>query len=208
MSRYLEPKCRLCRREGVKLFLKSGRCSSPKCPIEKKGAVPPGQHGAKRGFKRTSEYGLQLREKQKLKRMYGIFETQIRKLFKVSRKQKAATGEVLLRMLEQRLDNVVYRLQLAPSRSVARQIVSHGHVFVNNKKVKVASFQVKPNDVISLSAKALKIPEIKRSLDQKEVKLPSWLEKKAAVGKVISLAQRQDFPQDINEQLIIEYYSR
>jgi len=208
MSRYLEPKCRLCRREGTKLFLKSGRCSTSKCPIEKKGAVPPGQHGARRGFRRTSEFGLQLREKQKLKRIYNIFEKQLKNLFKIARKEKSATGEVLLRLLEHRLDNAVYRLQLASSRSVARQIISHGHILVNNRRVKSASYRVKPGEVITLSNKAMKIPEVKRILDQKETQLPSWLERKAAVGKIAGFAQRQDFPQEINDKLIIEYYSR
>jgi len=208
MARYLDPKCRLCRREGIKLFLKSGRCFTPKCPIEKKGAVPPGQHGGKRRFNRTSEFGQQLREKQKVKRIYNILEKQLKKLFSVARKEKLATGESLIRLLEHRLDNAVYRLQLAPSRSVARQLISHNHILVNNRKIQSASYEVKSGDVITLSSKALKIPEVKRILDQKVTSLPSWLERKAAVGKIAGPAQRQDFPPEINEQLIIEYYSR
>jgi small subunit ribosomal protein S4 len=208
MSRYLESSCRLCRREGLKLFLKGSRCNSPKCPIEKRGAVPPGQHGVKRGARRGSEYGEQLREKQKAKRIYGVREKQVKNLFKEARKDRSATGKAFLKLLERRLDNVVFRLGFAPSRKVARQIVNHRQVLVNGRKVNIASFRVKKGDVISLSTKATQIPTVKVCLDQKDYKLPSWLERKAAVGKVIDLPSDEDLPQEIDAQLIVEFYSR
>lgn len=208
MSRYLDAKCRLCRREGAKLFLKGDRCNTPKCPVEKKGAVPPGQHGMRRNRRRASEYGIQLREKQKLKRIYGISEDRLKTLFTRAKKEKGSTGEALLGFLERRLDNVVYRLGFTPSRSVARQIVSHGHVLVNGKMVNIASYRVDREEVISLKTKASKVPEVKSSLDQKEIKIPGWLEKKGGAGRVSDLPGESDFPQDINIHLIIEYYSR
>lgn len=208
MSKYLEPSCRLCRREGTKLFLKGSRCYSPKCPIEKKGAVPPGQHGARRGARRSSEFGEQLREKQKTKRIYGVREKQAKNLFKEARKDRSATGKAFLKLLERRLDNVVFRLGFTPSRKVARQIVNHRHVLVNGRKVNIASFRVKKGEVISLSTKATEIPVVKVCLDQKDYKLPSWLERKATVGKVIDLPADEDLPQEIDIQLIVEFYSK
>lgn len=207
MARYLDGKCRLCRREGVKLFLKGKRCLSPKCPIERKGAVPPGVKGTKRA-RRPSEYGIQLREKQKAKRTYGILEAQFKRYFKKARKVKGATGEALLRMLEQRLDNIVYRLGFSPSRSASRQIVSHGHVLVDGKKVNIPSYQVRVGETISLSPKGLKIKEVEETLAQKNVIIPSWLERKAAVGRVKKLPERDEIGGEINEQQIVEYYSR
>lgn len=208
MPRYLDAKCRLCRREGVKLFLKGSRCFSPKCPIERKGAVPPGQGGVKKSFRRLSEYGQQLREKQKLKRTYGIREKQLKKLFKEARKHRGATGTALINQIERRLDNVVFRLGLASSRSVSRQIISHKHVLVNNRKVNIASYRIKKDDIISLDKIALKIPEVKKTLDQKENKLPSWLERKGAIGRVKNLPSEADFLKEIDLKLIVEYYSR
>ncbi len=208
MSRYLDAKCKLCRREGVKLFLKGSRCFSPKCPIERKGAVPPGQGGTKRSFRRLSEYGQQLREKQKLKRIYGIREKQLKKLFTEARKKRGATGTSLMNQIERRLDNVIFRLGIAGSRTVARQIISHKHVLINNKKVNIASYRVKKDDIISLDKIALKIPEVKRILDQKENKFPSWLERKGAVGRVKNLPSGADFLEEIDLKLIVEYYSR
>lgn len=208
MSKYIGPACRLCRREGSKLFLKGSRCNSPKCPIDKKGAVPPGQHGAKRRIHRESEYGEQLREKQKTKRTYNLNEKKLKNLFKEARKDRSATGKSLLKLLERRLDNVLFRLGFAPSRTVARQVISHRHILVNGRKVNIASFRVKKGDVISLTTKASKIPTVKVCLDQKDYKLPSWLERKAGAGKVLDFPADEDLPQEIDVQSIIEFYSR
>ncbi|PJC28326.1 30S ribosomal protein S4 [Candidatus Shapirobacteria bacterium CG_4_9_14_0_2_um_filter_39_11] len=207
MARYLDSKCRLCRREGTKLFLKGERCFSPKCPLEKKGAVAPGQHGLKMR-RRLSEYGVQLREKQKAKRTYGVLERQFRRYFKKAFKKRGVTGEALLQLLESRLDNVVYRLGFVPSRSVARQLVRHGHILVDGKKVDIPSYQVKPGQVINLNPKAMKMEVVKKSLAEKKKEIPSWLQKKAAVGKIIRLPTREEIGADIAEQLIVEYYSR
>lgn len=202
MARYTGPKHRLCRAEGVAL------CGSPKCPVTRKNAGPPGQH-SQRGRKKLSEYGIQLREKQKVKRMYGLLERQFNKYFNMASSKKAATGEALLQILETRLDNVIYRLGLAASRPQARQLVSHGHVFVNGKKVTIPSYNVKIGDIVSLSPKAANLPFIKKLEEvKKEEKTPSWLSKKATVGKVDSLPKRADIEGDINESLIVEYYSR
>lgn len=206
MAKYLDAKCRLCRREGAKLFLKAERCLGNKCPLEKKGALPPGQHGQK-GRKKMSEYGLRLREKQKAKRIYGVLEKQFKHYFEMAAKKKEATGEALLVFLERRLDNVLYRLGFAPSRIVARQIISHKHVFVNGKKINIVSYLVKPEDTISLSSKAMEMPIIKKILESK-IKPPAWLDKKAAVGKVLRYPKREEIENDINEQLIVEFYSR
>lgn len=206
MGRYLGPKCRLCRREGVKLFLKGDRCFSPKCPIERRGAVPPGVHGRRRTGK-LSDYGRQLREKQKTKRLYGLSETQFHNLFKLAAKQRKNTGLRLLQLLESRLDNIVFRGQLAPSRSVARQLVSHGHVLVDGKKVNIPSYRLKPGQVVSLAPKALDHPLVKKILAEKSP-LPDWLEKKGAAVKFKRLPERKEMPADINEDLIVEFYSR
>ena len=202
MARYTGPKHRLCRAEGMAL------CGSPKCPVLRKNAGPPGQHGQK-GRRRLSEYGIQLREKQKVKRMYGVLERQFNKYFKMASSKKAATGEVLLQILETRLDNVIYRLGLAQSRPQARQLVSHGHVLVNDKTVTIPSYNVKIGDIVSLSAKTANLPFIKKLVEEKkEEKIPSWLSKKATVGKVQSRPKREDLEANINEKLIVEYYSR
>lgn len=207
MARYLEAKCRLCRASGSKLFLKGERCYSSKCPLERKGAVPPGQHGQK-GRKKTSEYGKQLAEKQKVKRIYGVLERQFKRLFKKAFRVKAATGKVLLQLLESRLDNVVFRLGFAPSRSVARQLISHGLVLVDNKKVDIPSYQVKPGQIITLKPKALKMEIINNALKEKERKIPEWLQRKAAVGKIKRLPEREEIDVDVDENLIVEFYSR
>ncbi|MBI3282714.1 30S ribosomal protein S4 [Candidatus Curtissbacteria bacterium] len=202
MARYTGPKHRLCRAEGTAL------CGSPKCPVIRKNAGPPGQHGQK-GRKKLSEYGIQLREKQKVKRMYGVLERQFNKYFNMASSKKAATGEALLQILETRLDNVIYRLALATSRPQARQLVSHGHVMVNGKKVTIPSYNVKIGDIVTLAPKTVNLPFIKKlAEDKKEEKMPSWLSKKAVVGKVESLPKRADLEADINERLIVEYYSR
>lgn len=207
MARYTQSKCRLCRKEGRKLFLKGERCFSSKCPLERKGAVPPGQHGQKRK-KRMTDYKEQLMEKQKAKETYGVLERQFRIYFKRALAKKGMTGEALLQLLESRLDNVVYRLGFVPSRSVARQLVHHGHILVDGKKVDIPSYQVKPGQVINLNPKAMKIEVVKKSLAEKKKEIPSWLQKKAAVGKIVRLPTREEIGADIAEQLIVEYYSR
>jgi small subunit ribosomal protein S4 len=192
----------------MKLFLKGDRCLSQKCPIEKKGAVPPGTHGLGRRRRKLSEYGLQLREKQKAKRLYGIRERQFKKYFDRARKERQATGEALFQFLESRLDNVVYRLGLAPSRTMARQLVTHGHIQVDGKKVDIPSYEVGVEETVALSPKGVKIGLVKEYLERKDVKIPDWLEKKATVGKVKRLPKRDEIEANINEQAIVEYYSR
>lgn len=207
MARYKDAKCRLCRREGVKLFLKGTRCFSPKCPIERRGGVPAGQHG-QRGLRRLSEFGVQLREKQKAKRLYGVLERQFRRNFEQAAKVREATGEALLQLLETRLDNVVYRLGFTLSRGIARQLVTHGHILVDGKKVNIPSYRVRPGEIISLAPKGLKISQVKTALEEKDRVIPGWLERKAAVGKVVRLPKREEIDASINEQLIVEFYSR
>ena len=207
MARYTDAKCRVCRQEGLKLFLKGERCYSPKCPIERKGAVPPGQHGP-RGRRRLSEYGQQLRAKQKTKRLYGVLERQFRRYYKKAVKARETTGEVLLQLLESRLDNVVFRLGLAPSRSVARQLVTHGHVFINNKRVDIVSYQVKPGELIRLDDKAMKMPQVKKNWAERAKNLPKWLQRRGPIGKITRLPKRDEVESDIDDRLIIEYYSR
>lgn len=201
MARYTGPKHKLCRAEGVAL------CGLPTCPVAKKNAGPPGQHSQK-GRRKQSEYGIQLREKQKVKRTYGVLERQFTKYFNWASKQKGATGETLLKILETRLDNVVYRLRLAETRPQARQMVNHGHIFVNDKRVTIPSYNVKIGDVVSLSPKILKTVFIKKLIEDKDNKLPEWLERKVSVGKIKSMPKREDLQEDINERLIVEYYSR
>lgn len=208
MARYTGPKFRLDRREGVNLFLKGKRSSSPKHPIEKKGAVPPGQHGQRLLRRKTSDFGLQLREKQKVKRMYGLLERQFRRYFREASKEKGNTGEALFRLLETRLDNVVYRLGFAPSRAAARQLVTHGHIKVNDKKVTMPSYNLEAEDLISLSPKSQKMPLIKESLELRGEMTPAWLKRQALVGKLSSLPASEDLDTTIDKQLIIEYYSR
>lgn len=207
MARYTDAKCRICRQEGLKLFLKGERCYSPKCPIERKGAVPPGQHGP-RGRRRLSEYGQQLRAKQKTKRLYGVLEKQFRRYYQKAIKAREATGEVLLQLLESRLDNVVFRLGLAPSRSVARQLVNHGHVYINNKRVDIVSYQVKPGELIRLDDKAMKTPQVKKNWAERAKNLPKWLQRRGPIGKITRLPKRDEVESDIDDRLIIEYYSR
>jgi len=206
VARYKDAKCRLCRKEGVKLFLKGERCFSPKCPLEKKGAVPPGQHGQKRRG-RVSEYGFQLREKQKAKRTYGILEAQFKNYLTKAAKTKKGTGLQLLRFLELRLDNVLFRGGLVFSRSVSRQLINHGFCLVDGKKVNIPSFMVKPGQIISLSTKGLNLAQVKKALAAKQPVI-NWLTKKAAVLKVERLPKREEMDLNINEQLIVEFYSR
>ena len=209
MGRYLGPKFKLDRREGTNLFLKGKRSLGNKHPIAKKGAVPPGQHGPKALRKKTSEYGLQLREKQKVKRMYGMLERQFRRYYKEATKKKGETGTILLQKLETRLDNVVYRLGFTLSRAQARQLVSHGHITVNDKKVNIPSYEVKKEDIISLSAKAQKfnlVKEASETVDKDSI--PKWVEKKGLSGKMNKPPDRDEIAADINDQLIVEFYSR
>jgi len=208
MARYTGPKFKLDRREGQNLFLKGKRSVSGKHPIDKKGAVPPGQHGPRSLRKKQSDFGLQLREKQKVKRMYGVLEKQFKKYFSEASKEKGNTGMALLRTLETRLDNVVYKLGLAPSRTAGRQMVNHGHVRVNEKKVNIPSFNVKTGDVISLSPKAQKFSSIPESLELRGEDIPGWLMRKGLVGKVERFPEAEELETIANEQLIVEYYSR
>lgn len=199
MARYTGPKRRLSRREGTALFAKDAAF------IERRGAVPPGAHGT-RTRRRFSEYGVQLREKQKAKRIYGVLERQFNRYYQEASKRRGSTGEMLLRFLETRLDNVVYRLGFSPSRAGARQLVSHGHVTVDGKKVTIPSFQVKTGSTVAILDKMLDNTMVKKSLEVGT--LPEWLERKVTVGKVLRLPQREEMEQGINEQLIVEYYSR
>lgn len=200
MARYTGPKRRLSRREGVALFVKDASF------IERKGAVPPGQHGL-RGRRKVTEYGVQLREKQKAKRTYGLMEKQFAKYYQIASKRKGNTGEALMQLLETRLDNTVYRLGLTSSRAAARQMVSHGHISVDGKRVSTPSFQVKPGLTIAILNRMLDNTQVKKSLDSQQT-LPGWLERKATVGKVLRMPTREEAEQGISEQLIVEYYSR
>lgn len=207
MARYTESVCRQCRREGQKLFLKGDRCYGEKCAVSVR-PFPPGQHGQGRRRK-ESEYGLQLREKQKARRIYGVLESQFRKYYEKAVREKGVTGENMLRYLERRLDNVAYRLGFGVSRAMARQMVNHGHVTVNGKKVDIPSFQVKVGDVISVKNSSRDIPVFK-TLRENGKTTPKWLELEADVltGKVVALPSREDIDQNIEEHLIVEMYSR
>lgn len=207
MAKYIDPKCRLCRREGVKLYLKAERCFSPKCPIEKKGAQIPGQHGKKRSHGRISGYGIQLREKQKAKRSYGVLEGQFHRYYEISLKSPQNTGEVLMQHLESRLDNIIFRLGFVTSRSLARQLVTHGNVSVDGKKVDIPSYTTKPGQTIKLSEKSTKFVFVSPNLTEKSVPA-KWLSRKDSEGKVDRLPTRDEIGSDIKENLIIEYYSR
>jgi small subunit ribosomal protein S4 len=200
MARYTGPKRRLSRREGVALFTKDAAF------IERKGAVKPGQKGIRRPRK-LSEYGLQLREKQKAKRTFGMLEKQFRNYFQKASKAKGNTGENLLKFLEMRLDNIVYKLGFSPSRAGARQLVSHAHVTVDNKKVNIPSYQVKAGSTVAIIGKMLDNTQVRKSLTDASA-LPEWLERKATVGKVLRLPERSEMEQGINESMIVEYYSR
>lgn len=208
MARYTGADCRLCRREGVKLFLKGDRCYSDKCGIERR-PYPPGQAGKKRP--RDSEYRVQLREKQKTKRMYGLLEKQFRGYYNLANRQAGITGENLLRLLESRLDNVVYRLGFAKSRDEARQVVRHDHIKVNGRKVNIPSYRIRPGDTISVAEKSKDLLVIKTSLISSEkVEVPGWLEVdiEKLAGKVLSLPERDQIDAPVREQLIVELYSK
>ncbi|MCD5413724.1 MAG: 30S ribosomal protein S4 [Clostridiales bacterium] len=207
MARYKDAVCRLCRREGIKLYLKGERCYSEKCGITKKSA-PPGQHGLSR--RKLSNFGIQLREKQKTKRHYGILESQFRKYFEMADKQSGITGDNLLRILETRLDNVVYRLGFAESRPQARQMVVHGHFQVNGRKVDIPSYLVKAGDVISVKQRSKKIERLKSLAENFNGTVLNWLSAdiEKLEGKIVMLPSRENVDLPIEEHLIIELYSR
>lgn len=209
MARYTDAVCRLCRRDGKKLFLKGTRCYTPKCAVARR-AFPPGDHGQKNKPK-LSNYGLQLREKQKVKWMYGVLERQFRRYFKHAAKTKGVTGRILLQLLERRLDNVVFRLGGAISRPQARQIVRHNFIYVNSHRVNIPSFLVNKDDIIELKAKEKALKKIKDNLElSKERTVPKWLEFNAQdlKTKVLRLPEKEDIDSTIQEQLIVELYSK
>jgi small subunit ribosomal protein S4 len=206
LANYHGPVCRFCRREGAKLYLKGERCYTPKCAIERR-AVPPGIHGQARRRK-TSDYGLQLRAKQKARRTYGLLEKQFRNYFETATREPGVTGTNLLRHLEVRLDNVVYRLGMGASRKQARQLVTHGHFEVNGKKVNIPSYQVKPGDEVKVRGDATPFEVV---LEASKVRtVPSWLafNEDQKSGKVLTLPERQEMEQGVEEHLIVEFYSR
>ncbi len=208
MARYTGPVCRLCRREGMKLFLKGTRCSTEKCAIERRGYAP-GQHGKKKG--KLTDYGVQLREKQKVKRMYNLLEDQFRSYFYDAARTKGITGEELLTLLERRLDNTVYRMGFATSRREARLLVKHNHILVNNKKVNIPSYLVRTEDIVSVEEKSKKMVVIERALEQAEANgIPAWFEmnKQNFSCKVIAYPKREEITVPIKEQLIVELYSK
>ena len=210
MARYTGPVCRLCRRDGTKLFLKGAKCFTEKCPVEKRN-FPPGQHGQSKKVKKVVGYGLQLREKQKAKRIYFTLETQFRAYYQKAANRTGVTGELLLQQLETRLDNVAYRLGFAMSRRQSRQVVRHGHILVNGRKVNIPSFQCKVGDEIAIKegSKALIILEESKNFaaGQRSV---SWIDinREGLSGKIIALPKREDISLPVNEQLIVELYSK
>ena len=209
MARYTGSVCRLCRREKMKLFLKGDRCFKEKCAIERRG-YPPGQHGQRRG-RRPKGYAIQLREKQKVKRIYGVLESQFRNYFAAADSQKGITGENLLVMLERRLDNVVYNLGFASSRAQSRQLIRHGHIQVDGRKTTIPSYQVDVDQTISVKEKSRKNDFIRASVETARARgIPGWLEMEADnfTGKVIALPRRDEIKLPIEEQLIVELYSR
>ncbi|BCA56751.1 30S ribosomal subunit protein S4 [Nitrospira sp. KM1] len=208
MAKYRGPVCRLCRREGEKLFLKGSRCMTEKCAIERR-SYPPGQHG--QGRQRTSDYSLQLREKQKLRRIYGLQECQFRGVFERAERQTGVTGEALLRLLESRLDNVTYRLGFGASRREARQLVSHGHVMINGRKTNVPGALVRAGDVVAVRERSRTLVSIQAALESVEGRgIPEWLEldKVGFKGTVRSLPTKDQITLPVNEQMVVELYSR
>lgn len=212
MSKYIGPVCRLCRREGEKLYLKGSRCLSAKCAIEKRD-FPPGQHGKEGQFKksRSSDYLLQLREKQKARRIYGVLEAQFRRYYKEALKSRGVTGQVLLQILECRLDNVVYRMGYAANRAQARNLVTHGHFNVNGRRTDVPSMLLNPGDTIEVRAGSQRRTYFKNvKSDDTSHTTPGWLERdqRNLAGKILRLPSRQEIDANLNEQLIVEFYSR
>jgi small subunit ribosomal protein S4 len=209
MARYIGPVCRLCRREGMKLFLKGERCYTEKCAIEKRN-VPPGQHGRARRAKMVG-YGIQLREKQKVKRTYGVLENQFRRYFEEADRRKGITGELLLQQLERRFDNVVYRLGFATSRPQARQLVRHGHFTINGKKVDIPSYQVRLGDIVGIRQGSRENATIAHAMEEVKGRgIPEWLslDGGALAGKVSQLPTREQINLPVQEQLIVELYSK
>ena len=208
MARYTGPQCRLCRRETEKLFLKGDRCFTEKCAVERR-QYPPGQHGQRRG--KLSDYGVQLREKQKVRNTYGVLEKQFRKYFHKAETKKGVTGEVLLQFLETRMDNVVYRMGFAPNRNGARQLVGHGHFLVNGKDVNIPSFKLQVGDTIEVKTSSRDLGAITDSISRVEQRgIPSWVEMdfKNFKGKVLQVPSREDIQLTAQEQLIVELYSK
>lgn len=208
MARYTGPSCRLCRRENMELFLKGERCYTDKCAIKRRN-YPPGQHG--QGRTKVSDYGVQLREKQKVRRIYGVLEKQFRSFFEKADRMKGVTGENLLFLMERRLDNIVYKLGFASSRTEARQLVRHGHFTLNNRKVNIPSIQIKVGDVVELREKSRKVGSINESLESVVRRgIPQWLEleKDSYRGIIKTLPVREDITVPIQEQLIVELYSK
>ena len=209
MARYIGPVCRLCRREGMKLFLKGERCYTEKCAIEKRNFAP-GQHGKSRKQK-LAGYGVQLREKQKVKRIYGVLEDQFRRYFEQAERTRGITGETLLQLLERRLDNVVYRLGLGTSRSQARQLVRHGHIQINGKKVDIPSYSVKAGDVVTVIGRTQKNPTIEHAMEEVKGRgIPGWLsfDANTITGRIMSMPTREQINLPVQEQLIVELYSK
>lgn len=208
MARYTDSVCKLCRRERQKLFLKGQKCYTEKCPIEKRN-YPPGQHGVSRRSK-ISEYGVQLREKQKIKRIYGLLETQFRNYFEKAVKQKGKTGDNLIKLLERRLDNVVYRIGFASSRKQARQLIKHGHILVNNNPVDIPSYLVKAGDLVQVKEKSKKLDVIHNALKRVKDNTYSWItvDKATLSGTFVQIPERADIPLEANEQLVVELYSK
>jgi small subunit ribosomal protein S4 len=208
VARHTDPVCRLCRREATKLFLKGDRCFTAKCAIEKRN-YPPGQHGQRRS--KPSEYGLQLREKQKMKRIYGVLETQFRTYFRMAERQKGVTGENLVRLLEQRLDNVVHRLGFSASRAQGRILIRHGHFRVNGRRVTIASALLRAGDVVEVQPKSRELAEIAAALEgAKKRRVPSWLELDAGNfrGTVRTLPSKEELAIPVQEQLVVALYSK
>ncbi|MGB5995554.1 MAG: 30S ribosomal protein S4 [Candidatus Deferrimicrobiaceae bacterium] len=209
MARYREAVCRLCRREGIELYLKGDRCFTDKCAIKRRG-YPPGQHGQRR-MKKQSDYGVQLREKQKARRIYGLLEKQFHNYFVKADRMKGKTGDNLLILLERRLDNVVYKLGFAVTRRESRQLVRHGHFLVKGRRVNIPSFLVRPGDIVEMRERSRKIPSVNDSLDAVARKgIPPWLEleRENFRGNVMAIPSRTDITEPIQEQLIVELYSK
>jgi len=208
LARYTDARCRLCRREGTKLYLKGDRCYTPKCAIGRR-AFPPGQQGPSR--RKVTEYGLQLREKQKVRRIYGVMETQFRNYFRKAERQPGVTGENLLRLLERRFDNVIYRLGLGASRVEARQLIRHGHFTINGRKVNIPSYLVRVGDVIGIRERSKSMSRIRENLERAtENNPPAWLEydSERSVGRVVALPTREHIDIPVQESLVVELYSR
>ncbi|NIP73816.1 MAG: 30S ribosomal protein S4 [Gammaproteobacteria bacterium] len=208
MAKYIGSKCRQCRREGTKLFLKGEKCYTSKCPVESR-PFPPGQHGQRR--QRLSDYALQLREKQKLRRIYGVLERQFRNYYQEAARRKGSTGDNLLQLLECRLDNVVYRMGFAASRTEARQLVRHKGIIVNGSKVNIPSFRVSANDVVAVDEKAAKQVRVQSAMELAQQRgVADWLEvdPKKMAGVFKSVPERSELPPDINEHLVVELYSK